>query len=293
MSRLPLIVTGVPPRIAPEVRLSPETTGGVPPVPAAVLFRADREAPKAVRAKWHALGSAIHDALAEYHRHHQHGRPVPAGHITTTFVAAWERQEQDWPLQFKDGQPRDDLIEQGVALLELYQQQPPPQNILAIEHEIVVPLVNSQGEFLDKPLVGVIDLLQREEAGLVVTEFKTSGRRFNEFEADTALQASAYAYAVQEKFDADAIIRYTILVRTKSLVIQQLETTRSELDGGRLGDLAEAVDRAIDAGAFYPVENAMNCSGCPFRLPCLEWKGVGRPLREEVETPELQQVLLC
>ncbi len=240
-----------------------------------------------------ALGSAVHDALAEYHRHHQHGQPVPAGHITTTFVAAWERQEQDRPLQFKEGQPRDDLIEQGVALLELYQQQPPPQNILAIEHEIVVPLVNSQGEFLAKPLVGVIDLLQREDAGLVVTEFKTSGRRFNEFEADTALQASAYAYAAQEKFDEDAIIRYTILVRTKSPVIQQLETTRSELDRGRLGDLAESVDRAIDAGAFYPIENAMNCSGCPFRLPCLEWKGVGRPLREEVETPELQQVLLC
>jgi CRISPR/Cas system-associated exonuclease Cas4 (RecB family) len=239
------------------------------------------------------LGSAVHEALAEYHRHLQCGQPVSEGRLAKTLVTAWERREQERPIQFKNGQGRSDLIEQGVALVDLYQLEPPPQNILAIEQEIVVPLVTSDGEFLDKPLVAVLDLLHREETGLVVNEFKTSGKRFSEFEIDTALQATSYAYAVQEKFDEPAFIRYTVLVRTKTPVVQRLETTRSEIDRGRLGDVAEAVSRAVAAGIFYPIESPMNCSGCPFRLPCREWSGTARHKRVAAESPKQNEAALC
>ncbi len=81
---------------------------------------------------------------------------------------------------------------------------------------MMVPLLNSRGEFLQRPLVAVIDLLYREQDGLVVNEFKTSGRRFAVSEADNALQASAYVHAIHHRYDEAARVRYTVLVKTKT-----------------------------------------------------------------------------
>jgi len=220
-----------------------------------------------------ALGSAVHEGLAEYHRQLSLGHNVTTSQLQSVFLRSWQQREQERPIQYRDGEDQQQVIEQGVALLEAYHNEPPPQNIVAVEESMTVPLHTSEGEFLEKPLVAVIDLLTRDEAGLTVSEFKTSGRRFNEFEADTTLQASCYAHAVRERYDQSPRVRYTILVKTKTPAVQYLETSRTDADMSRLGDVVQAVERAITIGAFYPIESPMNCSGCPFRKPCQEWRG--------------------
>lgn len=222
------------------------------------------------------LGSAVHQGLAEYHRLLQVGRPATSDRLHEVYRQAWETAEADRPIQYRDGEDRTKLVDQGIALLELYRQQPSPQNILAVEQPMLVPLHNSQGEFLEKPLMAVLDLLSREASGLTVTEFKTSGRRFADSEADTAVQASCYVHAVKEKYDEPATVRYTVLVKTKTPTVQQLVTVRTNDDLGRLGDLVEAVERAIEAEAFYPIESPQTCAGCPFFKPCREWRGSRR-----------------
>ena len=52
--------------------------------------------------------------------------------------------------------------------------------------------------------------------------------------------------------------------------LQNLPAGRDADDFGRLGDLARQVERAVDAGAFYPVESPLNCSGCAWRTECRE-----------------------
>ena len=89
----------------------------------------------------------------------------------------------------------------------------------------------------------------------IVSEFKTSGRRFGESETETMLQATAYSHAVQQRFDEKPGIRYVVLVKTKKPQIQYLETMRDDADAARLGDLIQTVERAIDAEAFYPNES--------------------------------------
>ena len=220
-----------------------------------------------------ALGSAVHEGLAEYHRQLMADRKVTTGQVQSTFLKSWSQQERERPIQYRDGESRNQIIEQGVALLEVYQNEPPPENILAVEERMIVPLTNSQGQFLEKPLVAVIDLLSHDEDELLVTEFKTSGRRYHELEADTTLQASCYANAVRERYDRTPKVRYTVLVKTKTPAVQNLVTTRTDADLGRLGDVVQAVELAITAEAFYPIESTMNCSGCPFFKPCREWRG--------------------
>ncbi len=154
-----------------------------------------------------------------------------------------------------------------------YLGQAVPECVVAVEEPLLVPLFNSRGEALEKPLLAIPDLITRDNEELVVTEFKTSGRRYGELETDASLQASCYAHAVQDRYDEQPRVRYTILVKTKTPQIQHLETVRNDADITRLGDIVEVVERAIQVGAFYPVESPMNCSGCPFFKPCKQWKG--------------------
>jgi putative RecB family exonuclease len=221
-----------------------------------------------------ALGSAVHEGLAQYHRHLQLNEPVPACCVQETFLNAWQASEDRRPIQFKDKENRDDMIAQGVALLELYMQEPPPQSIVAIEEPLMVPLFTSNGECLEKPLLAVLDLLHRNDQDrLTVSEYKTSGRRYSELEAEMMLQATSYVHAVQQRFDEKPYVRYVVLVKTKTPQVQYLETIRTDADINRLGDIVQTIERAIQAEAFYPVESTMNCSGCPFFRQCREWRG--------------------
>jgi CRISPR/Cas system-associated exonuclease Cas4 (RecB family) len=160
-----------------------------------------------------------------------------------------------------------------VALLEAYWQEPKPTEIIAVEEPLLVPLVTSSGDVLEKPLVTVIDLLSRNEEELVIDEFKTSSRKYSEAEAESALQASCYVHAVRERYDESASVRYTVLVKTKTPSIQRITTVRIQDDFRRIGDIVQTIERAINAQAFYPVESPMNCSSCCFRSQCREWQG--------------------
>ncbi len=233
-----------------------------------------------------ALGAAVHRTLAAYHWAVQEGHVLETDRIHAAFLDAWEETEARETIQFRDGEDRTKLVDQGIALLELYAKEPVTGEIVAVEEELLVPLFDSRGRALEKPLLAVPDLLTREPEGLTVTEFKTSGRRYNEVEADASLQASCYVQAVQDRYDEQPRVRYTILVKTKTPQVQHLETVRNDADLSRLGDIVQTVERAIQAEAFYPVESAMNCSTCPFFRPCRDWRGCAACPQTALQTDE-------
>jgi putative RecB family exonuclease len=232
------------------------------------------------------LGSSVHEALAEYHRLLQAEQPIPAGHVQESFLTAWQANEDRQPIQFKDNETKDELLAQGVALLELYMQEPPPQNIVAVEEALMVPLFTSSGECLEKPLLAVLDLLNRDDHGLVVSEYKTASRKYGESETETKPQATAYSHAIQQRYDEKPGIRYVVLVKTKKPSIQYVETMRNEADACRLGDIIQTVERAIEAQVFYPNESPMTCSGCQFYRHCREWRGCNSSNLYTVQKPK-------
>jgi putative RecB family exonuclease len=219
------------------------------------------------------LGSAVHHALAEYHRGLQCEKPLAKEVLHRAVQEGWQHREREAEIAFKEGESREDSIALGIALVEMYFRESPPENIVQVEQEIIAPIHNSQGEYLETPLVAVADLITRVGDGLKVNEFKTSGRSYSEMEADTSLQPTCYVNAAQEVFGEPTRVEYTILVKTKTPKIQRLEAVRNEQDMGRLGDIVQTIERAIQTEAFYPVESPMNCSTCPYRQPCREWKG--------------------
>lgn len=219
-----------------------------------------------------ALGSAIHAGLATFHRHLQQGQEFSQDQLKQSFLDAFGADDGR-PLELKANETRQSLTDQGMALLEAYWKEPNVGEIIAVEEPLLVPLVTSSGDVLEKPLVTVIDLLSRSEEELLIDEFKTSSRKYSEAEAESALQASCYVHAVRERYDESATVRYTVLVKTKTPVVQRITTVRIQDDFKRIGDIVQAVERGINAHAFYPVESPMNCSSCCFRSQCREWQG--------------------
>lgn len=220
-----------------------------------------------------ALGAAVHEALAGYHESVRVQQRKSAEQVRADFQRAWQKQANHRHLTYADRQAEIQLVDQGIRLIETYLQEPPPENILAVEQELLTPLHNSEGEFLETPLLTVMDLVVRGSEGLTVQEIKTSGRAYSCFEAETSVQATCYLNAALEHYGEPVRFEFTVLVKTKAPKVQRLATTRTPEALGRLGDLVQMVERAVQGRIFYPVETPLNCSSCPYRPPCREWKG--------------------
>jgi CRISPR/Cas system-associated exonuclease Cas4 (RecB family) len=218
------------------------------------------------------LGSSIHRTLEVYHRCLQEREPVKTDRLHRAFLEAWEERETNSEIEFRKGDTRDGSIDQGISLIEVYLKEPPPENIVAVEQEMIFPIHNSQGEYLETPMVAIVDLLIRDDERLTITEIKTSGRSYGNFEVEASLQPTSYVNAVWETFGEPATVEYAVLVKTKTPKVQRLATVRDESDCGRLGDIVQAVERAIAVKAFYPNQTPLNCSTCPYREPCREWE---------------------
>ena len=238
------------------------------------------------------LGSAVHAALADYHSNLQRGTPTTIDKLQRVLLEYWTTRESERPIQYKAGENRVVQLAVGIGLLETYFREPPPEGIIGVEQRLLVPLVNSSGDFLETPLAAVVDLLTRDDGRLKVREFKTSSRAYGGMEVETSLQATSYVNAVWQTCGEWADVEYNVLIKTKTPKLQRLTTTRSESDLGRLGDIVENVERAVDEQIFFPIESPLNCSTCPFRQPCLQWKPK-RNLAPPLELPRLNGHVAC
>ena len=219
------------------------------------------------------LGSAVHEALAEYHHSLRSGRPIGSHQVGNVFLANWKRRQEQERIQYRPNENATQLIEQGLGLIDTYLEASPPTEILAVEHRFTVPLSHRSNHYLDRPLVTIPDLLCQEDNQLTVVELKTSSRRYNQADIDTSLQASCYAGAVATYFGQAVKVRYRVLVKNKAPLLQELTTTRDQEDFQRVGEITHQVQHAVQNNIFYPNESPMNCSTCPYRGPCRDWSG--------------------
>jgi len=240
------------------------------------------------------LGSSVHTALAQYHRRLQANEPVPAGPILEAFHEAWDRQTGEIGVVPVGGKSLDDSRALGASLVEVYLKEPAPEGILAVEQPVLAPIPNSRGEYLERPLLVVPDLISRDGDGtLKVHEVKTAGRSFSESDVGTSLQPTCYASAVHELTGEEPLVEYVVLVKTKVPKVQRIEAVRNVNDFGRLGDIVEAVGRAIDAKSFYPIESPMNCSGCNFFRECRGWTGPRSSISGIREALQVEEAAPC
>ena len=255
-------------------------------------FERVRKLPRKSASDAQVLGSVLHSALADYHRKLQAGDAVQSHRIHAAYLAAWEEQASRGQIVASGDKSLEDSRSLGIALVDVYLGEPPPEHIVAVEQPMTSPIGNSEGDYLEKPILIVADLVTRQEDGtLQVGELKTSGRAYSESEVATSLQPTFYANALYELTGREPAVQYAVLVKTKTPKIQRIEAIRTTSDYRRLGDLIGVVEAGVEAGVFYPNESPMNCAGCSYFRECREW--TGNRVQDGISRVETGEVISC
>jgi len=240
------------------------------------------------------LGSSVHTALAAYHRKLQSRESVTTWDVHQAYLDAWDAQAGDGQIVATGDKSLGESRDLGLALVDVYLNEPPPEAIIAVERPMMAPIANSRGEYLEKPLLVVADLVTLQEDGtLQVNEIKTSGRAYSESEVATSLQPTFYANALYEQTGSEPSVEFTILVKTKVPKVQKIPAARNTTDYQRLGDIIGVVERSIEAGSFYPVESPLNCSGCSYFRECRGWTGPGSLKSGDSEIFAIEEAAPC
>ncbi len=221
------------------------------------------------------FGRAMHRAVAFYYQRKQAGLDVTCEDLEALFHHAWDHEKGDLPLRGMRGATEEMLRAQGQELLRCFTAQVTPWRIDAVEKPFVVDLVDPDtGVILPVKLVGVIDLLESDDEGnVIVSELKTSARKYTEQQGENQLDGAVYGYAMQQlgvsTTPEQVLIRFDVLVKTKAPQFEQYYFTKDTTDFRKFLRLATKVVRAIDLDVFLPHEG-WYCATCPFQKRCTQ-----------------------
>jgi len=221
-----------------------------------------------------SFGSAIHQAIADFYITLMNdGKPLSVGEIQNSFINAWTLElKGDVPLDFNGSSP-DELLDLGKRMLEVFVENIKPRKIEAVELPFSVPLVDIKtGEILPLKLVGAFDLIESDEDNnRIISELKTSARKWSDGQVETELDSAVYCYAFKEMGyttnGSETLVRFDVLLKTKKPTLETYFTTKTEKDHRKMLSLITKVLRAIESGAFYP-NYGWQCPTCPFEKQC-------------------------
>ena len=215
------------------------------------------------------LGSTIHEVLADYYRAKMEGKKLSLEKIHALFTEYWAEAAEDCDdIAYREGKDFEVLLQEGKALLTAYLKNVlnDPFRVLAVEEPF-------RFEVEGVPIVGVIDLLEEDEAGaIIITDHKTSGRAYGNQEIDRNLQLTLYQMAMKAGgySDREILLRIDCLIKTKTPKFQSSYTVRTEIDERRVTKKIKAVWDAVRKGVFVPNDGGRRCGYCDLKEYCDE-----------------------
>ena len=217
------------------------------------------------------LGSATHRTLEMMALSQKEGQSMPRDDCRDLFAEIWRRQqEEDKNIRFGEGEDAETVLNQGMDVVAAFRDGiDESEEVLGVSEAMAVPLIDAAGNVLPDPLIGELDLLVRRGDGQkLIVDWKTSGQRWpitkgrKKGKADIEIQPTAMVYAYRQTHGETPAFRYDIVVKNKTPVLQQVETTRCEDDFHRMVEIIKAIDAAVQAEAFVPQPGFM-CACMP------------------------------
>lgn len=220
-----------------------------------------------------SFGSAFHRALEFIHLTRKEGRPTSESEARDLFRDLWSRQVQEEPnIRFDEEITADTCSTQGADMVAAFiKAADPEEEVLAVNEAFAVPLIDVQGNVLEKPMIGEIDCTLRKGRVTTLVDWKTSGRRWPKGQADKSLQPTAYIYAYHELYGREVPMRFDVVVKNKTPVVEQHVTTRTIDQFYRMVELVKRVESMIAAEHWLPSEQGFYCAGCPHQEACRNW----------------------
>jgi len=227
------------------------------------------------------FGKAIHTSIERYYRSLKDDRTIVLLSLMESLFEeslTLELDSTEIPVIYKAEAPdTDSAIAMGKGLLNTFYDNIDlsGMEIVDIELPLSAPLYTSEGEKTDINLVGVIDLLLRDEQGnLLVVDNKTSKQAKSQDAVDDDMQLSAYSYLLAANgyvfSRAEVRCRFDVLRKLKTPKLEQYFTSRKAEDRKRFAKIATSVLAAIDQRVFIPVKGWL-CSDCSYADACAKW----------------------
>lgn len=225
------------------------------------------------------FGSAIHAAIARYYKGVQKkGKPEPLALHQDLFHDYWNWETEDTgiPIAYKGGQNKNSMLTEGQLIVKTFYENVDPMEVVAVEEPLSAPLYDEDGNLTDFNLIGIVDLIEKDQKGNVITvDHKTAARAYTEDKVTQDLQMTCYSYlACANKLvpsKSETLHRFDVLVKLKKEPRLDLyHTTRTAADRKRLAKTISRVLKGIEAGVFFPNPSWM-CSGCQYSQACGDW----------------------
>jgi len=227
------------------------------------------------------FGTSIHASLERYYRSlKEKGVKEPLGVLLNYFEhhINLEMDRTDIPIVFKKETPdRDAVIDMGNAMLEVFHENENLSGfeILEIERPLSARLYTDEGQPTDLKLIGVLDLVLKDEAGrIIAVDNKTAAKPYSQATVDDDNQLTCYAYLLAANRlvapTADVHGRMDVLIKTKTPKLKHYPTIRTAHHRRRFAKLAGAVLAGIDARIFVPCKTWL-CSDCQYAGACEAW----------------------
>ncbi|MBN1356902.1 PD-(D/E)XK nuclease family protein [bacterium] len=222
-----------------------------------------------------SFGSSIHEALAYFYRGLRDFRKrYSRDAVCEAFRTDWLARNDCDEIRFDADDNRESILDKGISMLKVFYDSVQPGEVLAVEAPFC--LKNGNGtKPLPLPIVGSIDLIERDSEGrIVAVDHKTASRRYSDSKTEDALQLTVYTYALAHSplvnGDKAFHARFDVITKARSPELIRYPTTRNTDDHRRLIKLIREVLVAIDSGSFFPITGWM-CGSCPYQTACKEW----------------------
>jgi putative RecB family exonuclease len=224
------------------------------------------------------FGGAFHETLAYFYRGLKDTNThYSADDLIDVFKIDWNlRNECDDTIRFEKNDTQESMLEKGIAMIQAFHANVTPGEIIAVESEFCLRKADNNGSKpLTIPIVGAIDLVERDREGYIVAvDHKTAAHKYSDNKVEDDLQLTVYTCAVARsklvEGDTEFYARFDVVTKTKQPELISYYTSRTENDHRRMMKLIREVLVGIESGVFYPIASWM-CGSCAFKSHCNKW----------------------
>lgn len=222
------------------------------------------------------IGSSIHSAIELHHRRELEGAPLPdLDELLTGFWNEWkDRTEESAEVRFsKRENDLNEVHQLASRMLTAFLESPFRETngtIIGIEERMSEKVLAGC-----RPLLGIVDLVFESDDRLVVRDYKTAGRKWNQRSAESnGGQLELYGELAKRLLPERKLsFEFVVITKTKSPTVERFAIQSSSRRMERTKLVADVTLDAIATGVFYPNKNPMTCSTCPYHSACAAWRG--------------------
>jgi len=221
------------------------------------------------------FGTAWHRTLELVYSRRMEGRETGRENAAAFFSDQFglEVTEARPRVRFTQNEDFDTLAEKGremvgVMLSDIDENE----KVSGVSVPFSVPIIDADGTPLDTPLVGEFDCVLEKNDQPIIVDWKTAAKKWTDQKVKSDLQSTCYLYAWHHMHpDTNPGFRFDVVTKTKNPAYITYSAERDGDDFMRLGETVRVLERMIQAEAFFPDEQGMDCGNCPYTQECRRW----------------------